>query len=151
MHCRGRFPSTLLVPENSMKELIIGATVMTGPIQKIDIYLIINARVRYPTFGNRPLRTLQGYTNQFTGPLPFDWDYGGVSVAGYGYHACVVWCGVVGFWKWNHGISIPHNIRFVANLEELRLSDNQLTGTIPESTFELSNLFRLEVHSNLTS
>jgi len=89
-----------------------------------------------------PLRTFQGYTNQFTGPLPFDLDYGGV------------WPDTMRVcWAFENEItgSSTHNIWFLANLEELRLSDNQLTGTTPESTFELSNLFRLEVHSNFLS
>lgn len=145
---QGKIPRDLFFEQSLMKELNVGANMMTGTIPAeiglsstlTDIYLFGNQfSGSIPHLGNMPLVKFHGQGNAFTGVLPFDYDFGGAWV-----DSLREW------WVYDNKLtgSISDNLGFISNLEDIRINKNHLTGSIPESISELQQLFRFDVQSN---
>lgn len=133
-----------------MTELNIGANKLEGTIS--DTIGLTATRLKrlllfdndftgtIPVLGYMPLEIFHAQNNRFSGILPFEYDYGGL------------WPDtLLEWWSFNNSLtgSIPVDIgRFVSGLEDLRLHQNEMTGSVPESLGELDRLVRLDLRSN---
>eukprot|EP00539_Tryblionella_compressa_P006251 CAMPEP_0178771928 /NCGR_PEP_ID=MMETSP0744-20121128/22246_1 /TAXON_ID=913974 /ORGANISM="Nitzschia punctata, Strain CCMP561" /LENGTH=317 /DNA_ID=CAMNT_0020428523 /DNA_START=84 /DNA_END=1037 /DNA_ORIENTATION=+ len=143
----GSIPDDFFDNESIMQHLNIGANDMVGTIpaevglasQMTALYVFDNAfQGTIPILGNMPLRIFQGQQNQLGGILPFDLHYG-------------AWAETIEeWWAFDNQLNGPlsENLGLFPSLRDFRVGGNQFTGTIPTSTYQLQNLFRVEVNDN---
>merc|ERR1712176_1233086 len=94
---------------------------------------------RIPVLGNMPLINFRAQGNQFTGMLPFDYSYAGT------------WADTLReWWVYDNRLtgSLSESLGFLTSLEDLRLNNNNLSGSIPDSITDLQRLFRFDAQSN---
>jgi hypothetical protein len=144
----GSIPEGFFYEESPLEEFDIASNELTGSIpgtigvaDNLKIVKLSDNELggTIPPLGNMPLETFHGDGNTFTGFLPFDYGYGGV------------WTSTLKeYWAYDNALTgtIPENIGFISELEDLRIHKNLLTGSIPESIGQLDELFRFEVYSN---
>eukprot|EP00535_Pseudo-nitzschia_heimii_P012946 CAMPEP_0197197684 /NCGR_PEP_ID=MMETSP1423-20130617/32993_1 /TAXON_ID=476441 /ORGANISM="Pseudo-nitzschia heimii, Strain UNC1101" /LENGTH=990 /DNA_ID=CAMNT_0042651509 /DNA_START=46 /DNA_END=3018 /DNA_ORIENTATION=+ len=141
-------PPNFFDDQNAMTELNIGSNNMIGTIpsevglvsKMTNLYLFDNNFTgRIPVLGNMPLINFRAQQNQFTGMLPFDYSYGGT------------WADTLReWWVYDNQLtgSLSDSLAFLTSLEDLRLNNNSLSGSIPASIIDMQRLFRFDVHSN---
>lgn len=144
----GTIPINFFDNESVMQQLNIGSNAMNGTVpgevglasKLTGLYLFDNEfSGSIPVLGNMPLRFFQGYSNNFTGILPFDLFLG-------------VWATTITeWWVYDNQLTgeLSQTLGLFPNLRDFRVGQNQLTGTIPASTYTLARLFRLELNDNL--
>jgi Leucine-rich repeat (LRR) protein len=143
----GTIPNNFFDDQSVMRELNVGSNQMNGTIpsdvgfasQMTGLYVFENNFTgSIPGLGNMPLEVFQGQGNQFSGMLPFDLYYGTWS------ETIRVW------WAFDNELSGPlsENLGLFPSLQDFRVGNNQLEGTIPISTYSSSRLFRFEVNDN---
>jgi Leucine-rich repeat (LRR) protein len=144
----GIIPSNFFDDQSVMRQLNIGSNRMNGTIpadigfasQMTGLFVFENAFTgSIPNLGNMPLQVFQGQNNKFTGMLPFDLFYG-------------TWAETIReWWAFDNQLSGPlsENLGLFPRLQDFRVGNNTLEGTIPVSTYDARRLFRLQVNDNL--